>query len=52
MDRFLLKNCNKDTKRKSLGSCSVHEQWHVTHFLNRVSILESFCLLKDSFNIH
>ena len=57
MDKFLLNVCSKDTKRKSLGhSLSISVQpastgSYVTSFLNRVSILEFSCLLRDGFNL-
>ena len=65
MDKFLLKVCNKDTKTKSLrhslsifivnlGYVSVQRTnngSYVTPFLNRVSILESSCLLRDGFSL-
>ena len=61
MDKFLLKVCSKDTKRKSLGhSLSIFISFfvqpastgsYVTPFVNRVSILESSCLLRDGFNL-
>ena len=64
MDKFLLKVCHKDTKTKPLrhflSIFIVNLEWvsvqrtsngsYVTPFLNRASILESFCLLRDGFN--
>ena len=63
MDKFLLKVCSKDTKRKSLRhSLSIFinlehvpvqpagNDNYVTPFLKTVSILESSCLLRDGFN--
>ena len=63
MDKFLLKVGSKDTKRKSLRhslnifinleQVSVQPASngsYVTPFLNKVSILESSCLLRDDFN--
>ena len=65
MDKFLLKVCNKDIKRKSLrhsisifivnlGQVSVQRtsnDSYVIPFLNRVTILEFSCLSRDYFNL-
>ena len=60
MEKFLLKVCGKDAKRKSLRhSLSIFINFlltasngsYVAPFLNRVSILESSCLLRDGFNL-
>ena len=65
MEKFLLKVCIKDTKTKSLRySLSIfivnleqvfvqrtNNGSYVTPFLNKVSILESSCLLRDGFNL-
>ena len=63
MDKFLLKVCNKDTKKiiktfsifiVNLEQVSVQQTndgSYITLFLNRVSILESSCLLRDGFNL-
>ena len=67
MDKFLLEVPNKDIKRKSLKhSLSIFivnflfqqvsvqgksNGSYVTAFLNRVSVLESSCLLRDGFNL-
>ena len=65
MDKFLFKVCNKDTKRKllrhflsifvvNLEQVSVHLMSNgsfATSSLNRVSKLESSCLLRNGFDL-
>ena len=65
MDKFLLKICNNDTKRKwlrhyiivfivNLEQISFQQTGHGTYVapsLNRVSIVESSCLLRNGFNL-
>ena len=65
MDKFLLNIYNKDTKTKSLThSLSIfivnveyvsvqrtNNDSYVTPFLNRVSISEFSCLLRDGFSL-
>ena len=63
MDKFLLKVCNKDTKKiiktfsifiVNLEQVSVQQTndgSYITPFVNRVSILESSCLLRDGFDL-
>ena len=59
MYRFLLKPCNKDTKRKSLRhslrvgfiNLGTSNDSFVKTFLKLVSALKSSCLLRDGFHL-